>query len=72
MAGVEGPGNPLLTLGLGRSPSSSETNSKVSSPTACMMSPSSVKEADEESLMDLALSFDLCLGHVTADRFNKP
>lgn len=72
MAGVEGPGNPLLTLGLGRSPSSSETNSKVSSPTACMMSPSSVKEADEESSMDLGLSFDLCLGHDTAHRHKKP
>ncbi|KAL6620778.1 hypothetical protein ACP70R_035917 [Stipagrostis hirtigluma subsp. patula] len=62
MAGVEGPEHPLLTLGLGRSPSSSE-NSKLSSPTACTMSPSSVKETDEESSMDLGLNFDLCLGH---------
>ncbi|KAL6848865.1 hypothetical protein ACP4OV_021448 [Aristida adscensionis] len=60
MAGVEGPENPLLTLGLGRSPSSSE-NSKVSSPTGYTMSPSSVKETDEESSMDLGLNFDLCL-----------
>ncbi|CAD6332688.1 unnamed protein product [Miscanthus lutarioriparius] len=71
MAGVEGPENPLLTLGLGRSPSSSE-NSKVSSPTACMMSPSSLKETDEESSMDLGLNFDLCLGHDTAHHHKKP
>ncbi|KAJ1264290.1 hypothetical protein BS78_09G252100 [Paspalum vaginatum] len=71
MAGVEGPENPLLTLGLGRSPSSSE-NSKVSSPTACIMSPSSVKEADEESSMDLGLNFDLCLGHDMGHHHKKP
>ncbi|KAF8716444.1 hypothetical protein HU200_026324 [Digitaria exilis] len=71
MAGVEGPENPLLTLGLGRSPSSSE-NSKVSSPTACVMSPSSVKEADEESSMDLGLNFDLCLGHDVVHHHKKP
>lgn len=71
MAGVEGPENPLLTLGLGRSPSSSE-NSKVSSPTACIMSPSSVKETDEESSMDLGLNFDLCLGHDMAHHHKKP
>uniref|UniRef100_A0A0A9D0K9 WRKY19-like zinc finger domain-containing protein n=1 Tax=Arundo donax TaxID=35708 RepID=A0A0A9D0K9_ARUDO len=62
MAGVEGPENSLLTLGLGRSTSLSD-NSKVSSPTACTMSPSLVKETDEESSIDLGLNFDLCLGH---------
>jgi hypothetical protein len=62
MAGAEDPENPLLALGLGRSTSSSD-NSKVSSPTACIMSPSSVKETDEESSMDLGLNFDLSLGH---------
>ncbi|CAN6345697.1 unnamed protein product [Urochloa humidicola] len=71
MAGVEGPENPLLTLGLGRSPSSSE-NSKASSPTACILSPSSVKETDEESSMDLGLNFDLCLGHDTVHHHKKP
>lgn len=65
MAGVEGPEKPLLTLGLGRySPSSSENS--------CMMSPSSVKETDEESSMDLGLNFDLCLGHDTAHLHKKP
>ncbi|XP_051225017.1 uncharacterized protein [Lolium perenne] len=62
MAGAEGTGNPLLTLGLGRSQSSSD-NSKVSSATACEMSPSSLRETDEESSVDLSLSFDLCLGY---------
>ncbi|KAK3137877.1 hypothetical protein QOZ80_5AG0361600 [Eleusine coracana subsp. coracana] len=62
MAGAEVPENFLLTLGLGRSASSSD-NSKVSSPTACIMSPSSVKETEEESSLDLGLNFDLCLGH---------
>jgi len=71
MAGVEVPENPLLTLGLGRSPSSSE-NSKVSSPTACIMSPSSVKETDEESSMDLGLNFNLCLGHDMVHHHKKP
>ncbi|CAN6341075.1 unnamed protein product [Urochloa humidicola] len=71
MAGVEGPENPLLTLGLGRSPSSSE-NSKASSPTACILSPSSVKETDEESSMDLGLNFDLCLGYDTVHHHKKP
>ncbi|TVU20112.1 hypothetical protein EJB05_36305, partial [Eragrostis curvula] len=70
MAGVEGPENPLLTLGLGRSTSSSD-NSKASSPTACIMSPSSVKETDEESSMDLGLNFDLCLGHDMAHQHKK-
>uniref|UniRef100_A0A0E0GB19 WRKY19-like zinc finger domain-containing protein n=1 Tax=Oryza nivara TaxID=4536 RepID=A0A0E0GB19_ORYNI len=62
MAGPEGTGNPLLTLGLGHSPSSSD-NSKVSSATAYAMSPSSLKEADEESSADLGLNFELCLGN---------
>jgi hypothetical protein len=62
MAGAEDPENPLLALGLGRSTSYSD-NSKGSSPTACIVSPSSVKETDEESSMDLGFSFDLSLGH---------
>ncbi|XP_062180555.1 uncharacterized protein LOC133884957 [Phragmites australis] len=70
MTEVEGHNNPLLTLGLGRSPSSSG-NSKVSSSTAYTMSPSSVKETDEESSMDLGLNFDLCLGHDTVHHHKK-
>ena len=37
-----------------------------------MMSPSSLKETDEESSMDLGLNFDLCLGHDTAHHHKKP
>ncbi|VAH61839.1 unnamed protein product [Triticum turgidum subsp. durum] len=65
MAGAEGTGDALLTLGLGRSPSSSD-NSKVSSATACAMSPCSLKEADEESSVDLSLNFELSLGNDVA------
>ncbi|KAG8044880.1 hypothetical protein GUJ93_ZPchr0008g12228 [Zizania palustris] len=62
MAGPGGTGNPLLTLGLGHSPSSSD-NSKVSSAPACAISPSPRREADEESSVDLGLNFELCLGN---------
>ncbi|KAJ1687978.1 hypothetical protein LUZ63_019368 [Rhynchospora breviuscula] len=50
---------PALALGLGPSPSSSDT-SKLSSPTVCTIS--STKETDEESSMDLGLNFDIFLG----------
>ncbi|XP_008778495.2 uncharacterized protein LOC103698281 [Phoenix dactylifera] len=58
--GLEGPEHPLLALGLGQSPSSSDV-SKVSSTTACTMS--SAKETDEESSADLGLNFQLHLGN---------
>ncbi|KAG1367722.1 hypothetical protein COCNU_14G001900 [Cocos nucifera] len=58
--GLEGPERPLLALGLGRSPSSSDI-SKVSSTTACTMS--SVKETDEESSADVDLNLQLHLGN---------
>ncbi|XP_026660941.1 uncharacterized protein LOC103708365 [Phoenix dactylifera] len=58
--GLEGPEHPLLALGLGRSPSSSDI-SKVSSTTACNMS--SAKETDEESSADVALNLQLHLGN---------
>ncbi|XP_006644380.1 uncharacterized protein LOC102713682 [Oryza brachyantha] len=70
MAGPDGTGNPLLTLGLGHSPSSSD-NSKVSSATAYAMSPSPLKEADEESSVDLGLKFELCLGNDMAQYQKK-
>ncbi|XP_010917189.1 uncharacterized protein [Elaeis guineensis] len=60
ISGLEGPEHPLLALGLGQSPSSSDI-SKVSSTTACTMS--SVKETDEESSADLGLNFQLHLGN---------
>jgi hypothetical protein len=62
MAQAEGSGNPLLTLGLGCSQSSSD-NSKLSSATACTMSPSLVKETDEESSVDLGLNLGFNLGN---------
>ncbi|KAJ0962947.1 hypothetical protein J5N97_028069 [Dioscorea zingiberensis] len=49
-----------LALGLGRSPSSSES-SRRSSATACTMS--SAKEMEEESSIDLGLNFRLHLGN---------
>ncbi|KAL6615601.1 hypothetical protein ACP70R_037871 [Stipagrostis hirtigluma subsp. patula] len=62
MAGAKGAGNHLLTLGLGCSPSSSD-NSKLSSATACVMSPSLLKEIGEESSIDLGLNIGLCFGN---------
>ncbi|XP_077212625.1 uncharacterized protein LOC143847584 [Tasmannia lanceolata] len=57
-----------LVLGLGRSPSSSD--SKGSFATACTVS--SVKETDEESSMDLGLNFHLHLGNEKAPSPKKP
>jgi hypothetical protein len=70
MAQAEGFGNPLLTLGLGCSPSSSD-NSKLSSATACAMSPSLLKETDEESSVDLGLNLGLNLGSDSAQHQHK-
>lgn len=61
MSGAKG-GNPLLTLGLGCSPSSSY-NSKLSSGTACITSSSLLKEIDEESSIDLGLNLGLYIGN---------
>ncbi|XP_062215579.1 uncharacterized protein LOC133916061 isoform X2 [Phragmites australis] len=62
MAGAKGNGNPLLTLGLGCSPSSSDT-SKLSSGTACATSSSLLKEIDEESSVDLGLNLGFYIGN---------
>ncbi|XP_042506046.1 uncharacterized protein LOC122082502 [Macadamia integrifolia] len=58
-----------LVLGLGHSPSSSD--SKGSSATACTTM-SSPKENEEESLMDIGLDFDLHLGNEKARSPKKP
>ncbi|XP_043714319.1 uncharacterized protein LOC122662679 [Telopea speciosissima] len=58
-----------LALGLGRSPSSSD--SKGSSETACTTM-SSAKEIEEESSMDIGLDFDLHLGIEKARSPKKP
>ncbi|CAO2176679.1 unnamed protein product [Urochloa humidicola] len=62
MTGLKGTGNPLLTLGLGCSPSSSD-NSKLSSGTACVTSSSLLKEIDEESSVDLGLNLGCYVGN---------
>ncbi|KAL6842578.1 hypothetical protein ACP4OV_027422 [Aristida adscensionis] len=61
MAEAKSAGNPLLTLGLGCSLSSSD-NSKLSSATASM-SPSLLKETGEESSVDLGLNIGFYLGN---------
>ncbi|KAJ1284375.1 hypothetical protein BS78_03G199000 [Paspalum vaginatum] len=61
MSGEKGTGNPLLTLGLGCSPSSSDS-SKLSSGTACITSSSLLKEIDEESSVDLGLNLGFYIG----------
>lgn len=61
MSGAKGTGNPLLTLGLGCSPSSSDN--KLSSGTACITSSSLLKEIDEESSVDLGLNLGFHIGN---------
>ncbi|KAM5572300.1 hypothetical protein ABKV19_012386 [Rosa sericea] len=58
-----------LSLGLGHSPSSSD--SKGSSATVCTTM-SSAKETDEESSMDLELDFSLHLGNEKVPSLKKP
>ncbi|KAG2590191.1 hypothetical protein PVAP13_5NG280400 [Panicum virgatum] len=62
MSGAKGTGNPLLTLGLGSSPSSSDS-SKLSSGTACVTSSSLIKDMDEESSVDLGLNLGFYVGN---------
>ena len=62
MSGAKGSGNPLLTLGLGSSPSSSDS-SKLSSGTACVTSSSLIKDMDEESSVDLGLNLGFYVGN---------
>ncbi|RLN22459.1 hypothetical protein C2845_PM07G16120 [Panicum miliaceum] len=70
MSGVESTGNPLLSLGLGCSPSSSD-NSKLSSGTACVTSSSLLKEIDESSV-DLGLNLGFYVGNDIVPCQQKP
>ncbi|KAG1335137.1 hypothetical protein COCNU_03G012560 [Cocos nucifera] len=67
--GTEGPRNASLALSLRCSSSSSDSSKKSSATAGAMYSP---KETDDESSMDLGLSFHLNLGNENAPSPKKP